>query len=64
MNLQKERDVLKLSLYAFLLLWPNQCHVFATTLTKVLVQRKQMDDLTPGLRWTATLMFVSERKIL
>lgn len=42
MNLQKE-GMLKLSLYAFLL-WPNQCHVFATTLTKVLVERKQMEN--------------------
>lgn len=41
-NLQKE-GMWNLSLYAFLLR-PNQCHVFATTLTKVLVQRKQMDD--------------------
>lgn len=35
--------MLKLSLYTFLL-WPNQCHVFATTLTKVLVERKQMEN--------------------
>lgn len=36
---------------------------FATTLTKVLVQRKQMDDLTPGLQRAATLS-VFEREIL
>lgn len=42
MNLQNE-GMLELSSYTFLLR-PIQCHILATTLTKVLVQRKQMDD--------------------
>lgn len=61
MNLQNE-GMLELSLYTFLLR-PIQCHVLATTLTKVLVQRKQMDDehlVCNGL----PLLCLSERGIL
>lgn len=59
-NLQKEGK-LKLSLYAFLL-WPNQCHVFCHHSHQSACSKKANGWLPPGLEWTATLMFVSERK--
>lgn len=43
-NLQKE-GMLKVK-FVGIFVAMQQCHVFATTLTKVLVQRKQMDDLS------------------
>lgn len=41
-NLQKE-GMLKVK-FVGIFVATQQCHIFATTLTKVLVQRKQSDD--------------------
>lgn len=49
MKIWKRESAKKEQMYAFIFfflfkLWPKLMSCFATTLTKVLVQRKQMDD--------------------